>query len=244
MVATRLDPRWSGVDGIFGGHVFGRVADAAVAAVEHRLAALTVCFVASVKPGDAEIDLDVLHEGRRTATSRFALVQQDRVRAHGLAEHTQPGEPHLWADRHELPPRPAVGTLPADGQLELVFRDRLDLRIVENSQEGRPGGGWVRLNEAPAEVSLDSPEAVLATLLDVMPPALYTREVKPVFVPTLSFTAHFRTDAEVDPSAWMFVSHTTSWATGSTCIDDATVWDADGYLLAHGRQARAVRWAA
>lgn len=244
MAATRLDPRWRGVDGIFGGHVFGRLADAAVSAVEHRLAALTVCFVASVKPGDAEVDLDVVHAGRRTATSRFVLVQQDRARAHGLAEHTQPGEPSLWADRRELPSRHAVGIPPADGQLDLVFRDRLDLRIVENSQEGRPGGAWVRLNEAPREVSLDSTEAVLATLLDVMPPALYTRDVTPVFVPTLAFTAHFRTDVEVDPTAWMFVSHTTSWATGTTCIDDATVWDADGYLLAQGRQARAVRWPA
>lgn len=244
LVVTRLDPRWSGVDGIFGGHVFGRLADAAVAAVEHRLAALTVCFVASVKPGAAEIDVDVVHAGTRTATSRFALVQEDRLRAHGLAEHTRPGEPHLWADRRELPPRPAVGTPPADGQLELVFRDRLDLVIVQNSREGRPGGAWVRLREVPTDVSLDSSEAVLVTLLDVMPPALYSRDVKPVFVPTLSFSAHFRTDVVVDPSAWMFVSHATSWASGSTCIDDATVWDSRGHLLAQGRQTRAVRWAA
>ena len=92
--------------------------------------------------------------GTRTATSRFALVQEDRLRAHGLAEHTRPGEPHLWADRRELPPRPAVGTPPADGQLELVFRDRLDLVIVQNSREGRPGGAWVRLREVPTDVSL------------------------------------------------------------------------------------------
>lgn len=244
MVATRLDPRWSGVDGIFGGHVFGRLADAAVAAVEHRLAALTVCFVASVKPGDAEVELEVVHAGRRAATSRFVLMQEGRARAHGLAEHSQPAESLLWADRRELPPRPAVGTTPADGQLDLVFRDRLELAIVENSREGVPGGGWVRLREKASDVALDSGEAVLATLLDIMPPALYTRDVKPVFVPTLQFSAHFRTDVEIDPAAWMFVSHTTAWASGTTCIDDATVWDADGYLLAQGRQTRAVRWTA
>ncbi|WP_290582056.1 thioesterase family protein [Aeromicrobium sp.] len=243
-VATRLDPRWSGVGGIFGGHVFARLADAAVAVAPHRLAALTVCFVASVQDGPAEVDVDVVHAGQRTATSRFALVQQDRLRAHGVTEHTRPGEPHMWADRRELPPRPAVGTPPADGQLELVFRDRLDLVIVENSREGRPGGAWVRLREAPAEVSVESSEAALVTVLDAMPPALYSREVAPTFVPTLSFSAHFRTDVMVDPTAWMFLSHATTWASGSTCIDDASVWDAGGHLLAHGRQTRAVRWPA
>lgn len=243
MAATRFDPRWQGVDGVFGGHVFGRLADAAVRAVDHRLAALTVCFVASVRAGDADIDLEVVHDGRQSAISRFALVQEDRTRAHGLAEHTRPGERFLWADRRELPPRPLDGPPPADGQLGLIFRDRIELRIVDHSREGSTGGGWVRLRESPTEVSLESPEAVLATFLDVMPPALYTREIRPIFVPTLAFSAHFRTDTDFDPTAWMYVSHATVWATGSTCIDDATVWDADGHLLAQARQTRAVRWA-
>ena len=242
---VELDPRWGGVDGVFGGHVLATLADAATSGVQAaRLASLMVCFVASVKPGAAVVETESLHDGRTAATSRLALIQEDRVRAHAFAEFFRGTGETRWTDQIDVPDRPAAGFEPPDERPGLAFRERFEMVLLERSAPGVTGGAWVRLREDPSEVGLASPEAVLAALLDVMPPALYMEPVRPIFVPTLAFAAHFRTDSRVDPAGWFYLTHRTAWANDQTCIEDAAVHDAEGRLLAQGRQTRTVRWPA
>jgi acyl-CoA thioesterase len=124
----------------------------------------------------------------------------------------------------------------------LAFRDRLELLLVDEPSLVGSTGGWVRLREEPSTVGLQSAAGVLALLLDVMPPGLFAVRPRPRFVPTLSFSVHFATDVDPDPTAWMYLTHETAWATDSLCVDESTVWSRTGRLLAQGRQTRAVRW--
>jgi acyl-CoA thioesterase len=101
---------------------------------------------------------------------------------------------------------------------------------------------WVRFREPPGSVGVNTTEGVLVTLLDVMPPGLFAAEPKPWFVPTLSFSAHFGQIDDLDVGDWMFVTHSTAWATSSLCVDESSVWDQAGQLRAQSRQVRSVRW--
>jgi acyl-CoA thioesterase len=237
-----LDERWGGVDGMFGGHVFSTIADAAAEESEHRLAAMTLCFMSGVQPGEVDLQLTSLHAGRRTATCRFELVQADRLCVHGVTEHATPtgGLQHV---RQVRPPaRPVAPVAMPEGLESLEFRRRFDTLLVADPDLEGCNGAWIRFRDPPHSVGVRTPAGILATLLDVMPPGLFTREPKPRFVPTLSFTAHFGPLDELDPGAWLYLTHATAWATDTLCVDESTVWTAEGRLLAQGRQTRSVRW--
>ena len=242
VTAVDLDGRWSGVDGMFGGHVFSTITDAAVAATGRRLATLSLCFLASVKPGAADIGVTPVHVGRRTTTARVELHQEGRLRVHGVTEHATPAGRELHTRSIEVPERPATSRFALEGHLTLTFRQRLETVLVAAPTIDGTNGAWVRFREGPPSVGVHSPEGVLATLLDVSPPGLFSLDPKPWFVPTLSFSAHFGTVDDLDPTAWMYVTHATAWATEDLCVDESTVWTADGRLLAQGRQTRSVRW--
>ena len=64
-----LDPGWLGMEAVFGGRVLAAVADAAVLDGFHPQS-LTATFVSSVQPGPAEVEHEVLHRGRSTASMR------------------------------------------------------------------------------------------------------------------------------------------------------------------------------
>ncbi|MFE2042051.1 hypothetical protein ACFXAZ_14195 [Streptomyces sp. NPDC059477] len=109
---------------------------------------------------------------------------------------------------------------------------------------GGGGGGvgpeltaWVRFTDGR---TLDA--AAVATLTDVLPPALYARWHTPRPVPTAELTVHF-TDALTPGAdgAPALVRIRTERADGAWAVDDSAVWAADGRLLALGRQARVVR---
>lgn len=242
VTAVDLDGRWSGVDGMFGGHVFSTVADAAVSATGRRLATLSLCFVASVKPGAAEVDVTPLHAGRRTTTARIELHQEGRLRVHGVTHHATPTGRELHARTIDVPERPPTSRHDPEGHLTLTFRQRLETVLVTAPTLGGTNGAWVRFRERPSSVGVHSPEGVLSTLLDVSPPGLFSLDPKPWYVPTLSFSAHFGRIDGLDPTEWMYLTHATAWATESLCVDEATVWSSDGALLAQGRQTRSVRW--
>jgi acyl-CoA thioesterase len=237
-----LDRRWRGVDGMFGGHVFSTIADAAAEASGHRLAAMTLCFLSRVQPGEVDLEVVPLHAGRRTATCRFELVQAARLCVHGVTEHATPTGGHHHVRHIRTPERPVAPVAMPEGHESLEFRRRFDTLLVADPQLDACGGGWVRFREPPETVGVRTPAGMLATLLDVMPPGLFARDPKPWFVPTLSFTAHFGPIDDVDPLAWMYLTHATAWATDTLCVDESTVWAADGRLLAQGRQTRSVRW--
>jgi acyl-CoA thioesterase len=242
MTVVDLDQRWSGVDGMFGGHVFSTIADAAAEASEHRLAAMTLCFMSGVQPGEVDLEVTPLHAGRRTATCRVELAQAARLCVHGLTEHATPAGGRHHVRQVETPARPVAAVAMPEGHQSLEFRQRFDTLLVADPELDGCSGGWVRFRDPPEEVGVRTPQGMLATLLDVMPPGLFTRDPKPWFVPTLSFTAHFGPIDDIDPLAWMYLTHATAWATDTLCVDESTVWMADGRLLAQGRQTRSVRW--
>lgn len=243
-VVADLHPRWGGVDGLFGGHVFSTIADAASAVSEHRLAALTLCFMNGVRPGEVDVSVTPLHTGRRTATCRVELSQAGRPCVHGVTEHATPeGRPH-HRRRLEPPARPTRPAANPEGHLSLEFRNRLETVLVSEPTLDGCAGAWVRFREPPAALGVRTPAGVLVTLLDVMPPGMFALDPKPRFVPTLTFTAHFGLVDDLDTTAWMYLTHATAWATDTLCVDESTVWDASGRLLAQGRQTRSVRWPA
>jgi acyl-CoA thioesterase len=240
--SLELSDLWRGVDGIFGGHTFAVITDTVAAAIEGQsIAALMLCFAGSVRAGEASVQTAPVHVGRRTASLRFELMQGERLRAHGVTEHAVAGGELLHAGSLQVPDRARGRRLPVY-RSELPCLDRLEVVFSDAPNLAGTTGAWVRFVEPPSAVGVNTTEGALVTLLDVMPPGLFAAHPRPLFVPTLSFTAHFGPTHDLAAEDWMFVTHATSWATTGSCVDESAVWDSTGRLRAHSRQVRSVRW--
>jgi acyl-CoA thioesterase len=97
---------------------------------------------------------------------------------------------------------------------------------------------WFRIVE-PTPV--DAAQAVM--LLDAMAPAVYAKLRVPVAVPTLDFTVHLHAALDAEPvpaGGWVLGRQRAVAAADGWEVDDGTLWDENGRLLATARQLRRV----
>ncbi|MFJ5263258.1 acyl-CoA thioesterase [Streptomyces sp. NPDC088387] len=244
---TRIDPLWWSGKGAHGGHV----AALALRAVRDRFAGdarpvrtLTTHFLAPVDVSPLYFSGSAPAAGRRTAACMFTGHQDGAPVVLGTAlfgpartgpsydGRPAPGVPGPDdCPAVELPPRLA----PFARQLEI--RPATDDRPLAGGDRAELTA-WVRFLDGRA---LDA-EAV-ATLTDVLPPALFARWTIPRPVPTAELTVHFTDALAAGPvdGGWALVHMRNERAGGAWAVDDCAVWSADGRLLALGRQARVVR---
>ena len=80
----------------------------------------------------------------------------------------------------------------------------------------------------------------VASLADTLVPAAFSLLGRPLIVPTLDLTIHFRAPL---PAAgdWLLCSFVSRLAAGGTWEEDGEVWSQDGRLLAQSRQLAIVR---
>jgi acyl-CoA thioesterase len=76
----------------------------------------------------------------------------------------------------------------------------------------------------------------------VLPPGLFALDEPPAFVPTIDFTVHFAPRLGDVARGWHHVGNRTVWATRDYCVDESTLHDREGRLLAQIRQGRTIRW--
>ncbi|MEV7285025.1 thioesterase family protein [Streptomyces sp. NPDC093252] len=245
-IQTRVDPLWWSWEGAHGGHV----AALALAAVRDRFAGaarpvrtLTTHFLAPVDVGPLHFSGAAPAAGRRSAACLFTGHQNGSPVLLGTALFA-PGRSGPGYDGRPAPDVPGPADCPVlepPGDL-VPFARQLEIRPATDD---RPLAGgeraeltaWVRFTDGRA---LDA--AAVATLTDVLPPALYARWHTPRPVPTAELTVHF-TDAltAAAPEGPALVRIRTERADGAWAVDDSAVWAADGRLLALGRQARLIR---
>jgi acyl-coenzyme A thioesterase PaaI-like protein len=245
--AGGLDPAWQIAGKPNGGYllsVLGRAALAEVgAAYPHPLVA-SAHYVASPEPGPAELTVQVLRLGRRTAQARVSLSTAEGLCVDALVTcgHLDPAEPFFdGVEPAELPPEDDCPRLPVEGPgfevpLMAVLAERLDPATM-GWAVGKPSGrgelrGWLRFDDGREPDTL-----ALLTVVDALPPATFDLGVTG-WVPTLELSCHVR--AVPAPGA-LVVRQRARHVAGGRVDEECDVWDSTGRLVATGHQLAGVR---
>jgi acyl-CoA thioesterase len=242
--ASVFEQRWLGMEGIFGGFVLGRVVDAADTVDGFAPQAVSTHFVSAVRPGAVDLVTEVVHRGRATASVRIELRQDGRTRVHAIASLVPAAQEFSWRRTADPTPWGDPDTLApyVPRHKPLAYSDHLDVRAVGTPTLEGGTAAWVRL--APGDRSPDDfgPHGVASIFLDVLPPGLFALDEPPAFVPTIDFTVHFAPRLGDVARGWHHVGNRTVWATRDYCVDESTLHDREGRLLAQIRQGRTIRW--
>jgi len=201
---------------------------------------IAVTYFRPAVPGRAEVTVRRLRSGRRVSSYDAILVQHDKEIAHavvsthdwdaaGTREHT----PH----RAPAAPPPAdcvdVGALIPEGAFPIL--DRYDYRAPQlpGWLTGQPSGVseglcWIRTkDERPVDALLTG------AMVDAFPPVTF--EIGAMESATVQLTVHFR--RRPDPgTVWVLGHIVTRHVIAGYHDEDVELWDADGRLIAQGRQ--------
>jgi len=244
-----LDPSWWSWAGAHGGLLVAEAVRHAVRALEippgRGLRSVSVQLLSTVGPEPVRLAPSVLRHGG-TATSVALRADQGgepKVVGHAVFGASRPHDVTAQATAaprvvppESAPPVPgATGVVPfsrhfefrsADGSMPLVGAEEAQLTA------------WFRMIEPTA---VDAAQAVM--LLDAMAPAVFARLHAPVAVPTLDFAVHVHAPLDeepVPPGGWLLGRQRAVSAADGWEVDDGTLWDQAGRLLATARQLRRV----
>ncbi|MEV0298495.1 thioesterase family protein [Nocardia sp. NPDC050710] len=242
---AQVDETWRGWTGPHGGVVAALLIEVARRAtgIELSVRAVDLRFLGRPRDGiftfraiehavgrsTVVVDVTTDQEGVSVAA---ASITFGRGGVTGVPERPGPAAPEVPASAacplFQLPPeivpvgahfeiRPAAGPLPLSGADDAWMC------------------AWIAL--AP---ELPTDAATLAILADALPPALFPTLTQPVAVPTVALSMHLHTDLAAAPPQPVLVRATNISTGGGWSVDDTSLWDADGRLLATARQTRRV----
>lgn len=253
---TALDPvgplRWRGAvserwwigRGPFGGYLAAFLTRALVAAVEDPWRpprSLSVHFVAAPAAGAVEVAATVERVGRSATSVALRMEQDGRPVALGL------GAAGAWRDDQptwgalrapEVPPPDACPPLPPG---LAPFFDNFDVRAASGElgapSEEAANATWVR-----ARPGLPLDHLTVTALADTMVPAAFSHLGRPVLVPTVDLTVHFRAPlVPADDDGWGLAAFRSRLSTGGMWDEDGELWSRAGVLLAQSRQLALIR---
>ena len=199
-------------------------------------------FLAAPVAGSAEVAVGVVRIGRTLARAEARLTQDGEEHMRVLAAYGSLGGPaqgsQLVQEGPPSMPEPeaciqVLATTP-DGRTSPV-RSQFDIRYHPESvgwASGIPTGraevkAWMRLADG------SPPDAALIPLLvDVLPASVYDLGVVG-WVPTVEMTIHLRSRPR---PGWLLCATQCRFASDGIMEEDASVWDADGVLIATCRQ--------
>ncbi|WP_063018299.1 acyl-CoA thioesterase [Nocardia niwae] len=240
---ARVDRSWRGWTGPHGGVIAALLIEAARAAAAEPLPVRAVDLRFLGRPTDGLLTFRATeHAVGRSTVVLDVNAQQDgnpvagasvtfgRTVASDVADHPGVPAPHVPGPescaRFVLPPeivpasahftiRPAAGPLPLTGADEPMMC------------------AWIGLvPELPADA------AALAILSDALPPAVFPTLRAPVAIPTVALSMHLHNAPTGDLPVLV---RTANASTGDGwSVDDTSIWDRNGRLLASARQTRRV----
>lgn len=240
---ANVNPGWD-IRGVAnGGYVLALVGSAMrQAALGREPNTITAHYLAPLSAGGAEINTEVVKQGKRFTTV-LATVRQgnrDAVRAigafgeipdpsDGLA-HTAGAPPELPSFEECAPRNSASANFP------VALMDHVDVRLHPDDSgfargqfSGKPVvRGWFAF---PDRRPIDTLAILLAT--DSFPPALFNLTGAPSWVPTIELTAHIRALPAPGPLRCIFSSR---FIQGGMFEEDGELWDARGVLVCQSRQ--------
>ena len=240
-----LAPDWLGYEGIYGGRVVAELVEAVGRVDDMDLVTLYAEFTGTVRPGEVDVAVDVHHRGRRSSSISVSLGQE-RVRARATAKSARVGR----GEAAGAVPMP--GGVPSPDDLApfeppywtaLEHCRLMELRLVDTSvtEEGARARLWLRLHDDHPEVAPLSRDARIACLVDAVPPVLFFVPPAPAYVPTLDLALHLRPRG-MGPAAngWCFAEVRLVWASADFCLEEVTMWDSTGEVIAQTRQNRRI----
>lgn len=248
-----FDDSWRSFSAVQGGVVLGRLLRAARGAVLDRagrpavVRSATAHFLAAVAP-DTEVRPEIRMDRLGATSSVHARAWQgESLRVVAQVLLTGPVADDATAPLPGVdlpagftgPEQAAVMELPPDF---VPFTRHLEFRAIG---PGRPLAGgseprlaaWIRVRASAAPAG---PLVQLGVLADALPPSRYAVTTTPVILPTVEMTLHL-VRAVPPVGAWLRVEQWTSWQDDQVCVDDATLHDEAGRLVARSRQTRRVR---
>ncbi len=246
-----IDARRSSVDARFcnGGHanagyLMALLADAAARAApgtDHDPVAVEAVFLRPLVPGPASLGVELLREGRATATARVSISQTGQLAVSGhVVTGSLPDDQPQWT---EAPPGPIAAPAdcpaPAPGLSAVApYLDHVAVRLEPASAgvlTGEPSGrpsicGWMSLPDSPV---LDPFFLVAAP--DFFFPTIW-QLASYVAPTTVSMSWHGRAHPAPSADEWARVDVSTAAVHGGWCDETTSCRDSTGRLLATARQ--------
>jgi acyl-CoA thioesterase len=241
----QVSPDWSIGSNPNGGYLLALAAKSIAALTPEHPDPLSIT-VHYLRPGlgsqPFRIHAQVLRSGRQLSTCRATLMQDDSARIEVMAAFGNLG---AGAPAVIEPPAPAIAPpeqcIPRSGDqqgIKLPIMDRLDIRLHPDEVQTKVGGraqitGWIRFKDARA------PDPIAALLFaDAFPPSVFGRIGATGWVPTVELTVHLR---RRPAHGWIRGQFRTGDLADGRMIEDGTLWDANGRLIAQSRQLALVR---
>lgn len=193
--------------------------------------------------GEVAVSAQLLRQGRTAASVRAQLTSGLGAGVEALFTFSARRDSVL-----DQPGRPAPAAPPGPGDTPLRFPDAApeftrQLDFVWRSDTAPFFGGdkayelsWVRHRD-PA--SRDHPLALIC-LADALAPAVSTTLTGLTPLSSMTWMIDFHDDAPQTRDGWWLLEAQADFAAGGHSSQDMTVWNADGALVAKGRQMVAV----
>ncbi len=241
-----IDESWSVGGKPHGGYLLRSAVELALDEGHPHPLAVSAHYVSSPDHGAATAEVERLRTGRRVASSRVRISQDDAVRAEVLlSAGTLTADDPYWTSSAVPPALPPVEDCPRTPALTptgivVGYFDHVDVRLDPASVQwavGRPQGraevrGWVRRDDQVDASPLD-----LLVFADAMPPVTFDLGLFG-WAPTLELTVHVRGLAA---PGWLRV---VQWATvlrDGWLDEECLIWDSAGHLVAQARQLAGYR---
>ena len=243
---VHVDESWSVGGKPHGGFLLRTAVARALDEAHPHPLAVSAHYVSSPDHGDARVEVERLRTGRRVASSRVRIAQEDAVRAEVLVSAgtlssadpywTAPGEPPVLPPLEDCPRTPAVGPT----GVKVGYFDHVDLRMDMATAQwalGRPAGhaevrGWMRRDDGADASPLD-----LLVFADAMPPVTFDLGLMG-WVPTLELTVHLRGLAA---PGWVRVVQRATVLRDGWLDEVCEIWDSADQLVVQARQLAGYR---
>ena len=239
--AAAIDQGWWVIRGPNGGYLAALVLRAIttdVADPARRPRSFTVHYLRPPQVGPVELIVQPERVGRTTTVVTARMLQEGKLTALAVAalglDRPGPEFAHL-----PMPDAPGPDDLspPPRPEHDIPLRARFEMRVALGRPLWNPEpatqavtGGWIRLSEPEP---LDA--HVIAALTDAWFPAVFTTTKRPMGVPTVDLTIHFR-DEPPPAYDWCCVRFVSRHGSGGFLEEDGEIWSRDGRLLAQSRQ--------
>jgi acyl-CoA thioesterase len=234
----RVDPKWNIGDAPNGGYLVSIALQAIARSLPHPDPfAITAHFPTRTDPGEVDVEVEPIRNGRTHSTAAARLVQGEETRVHVVAtfgDLDAASGPTVVRDQPPSFP-PPEDCVPATGPFAPVFARQFDLRLTPDTATWaitRPSGtaemcGWNRFADGR-----DADTRSLVLIADSFPPAIFNVATA-MWVPTLELTVHVR--ARPAPG-WLQCRFQTRYLIEGYLDEDGEVWDSTGRLVALSRQ--------
>lgn len=210
------------------------------------LRSLHTCFVGPVQPGEVQVDVQLLRQGRHVCHVQAQVRQGDAVAASLLGVYADDRESVLVPRRPTRPAAAEADALPVPPtrpQGAPAFLQHFDMRWAEGAPPFSGTSGWtsrIHMRLQPDEAR-SMPSELQAVLLADLPPTPVTAQLRqPAPNSSVSWALELRPVADGPADGWWRSDNDSVMVEHGYVNHASRLWAPDGSLAAFGTQVVAV----